>query len=52
MECLDCGLYPGWDAHDKRSLALAEKLGYRLDHPYTAYWVEDKVRRRQDASIN
>lgn len=51
-ECLDRGLYPGWDAHDKRSLALAEKLGYRLDHPYTAYWVEDKVRRRQDASIN
>lgn len=52
LECLDRGLYPGWDAHDQRSLSLAEKLGYRLDHPYTAYWVEDKVRRRQDMSIN
>ena len=36
LECLTRGIYPGWDAHDRRSLALAEKLGYRLDHPYTA----------------
>lgn len=35
--CLDRGLYPSWDAHDKRSLALAEKLGYQLDFEYTAY---------------
>lgn len=52
LECLDRGLYPGWDAHDRRSLALAEKLGYRLDRPYTAYWVEDKRRRRGNMSIN
>ena len=52
LTCLDRGLYPGWDAHDRRSLSLAEKLGYRLDHPYTAYWVEDKVDCRQDMSIN
>lgn len=52
LECLDRGLHPGWDAHNEQSLSLAEKLGYRLDHPYTAYWVEDKVRRRQDMSIN
>lgn len=52
LECLDQGLYPGWDAHNEQSLSLAEKLGYRLDHPYTAYWVEEKVRRRQDMSIN
>lgn len=43
LECLDRGLYPGWDAHDLRSLSLAERLGYRLDHPYTAYWVEARA---------
>lgn len=45
LECLDRGLYPGWDAHNEQSLSLAEKLGYRLDRPYTAYWVEDKARQ-------
>lgn len=38
-DCLERGLYPSWDAHDKRSLALARKLGYRLDRPYPAYEV-------------
>lgn len=52
LECLTRGIYPGWDAHDGRSLALAEKLGYRLDHPYTAYWVEGKVRDKRDLNIN
>lgn len=52
LECLKRGIYPGWDAHDRRSLALAEKLGYQLDHPYTAYWVEDRGRRGEDLSIN
>lgn len=44
LECLDRGLYPGWDAHDRRSLSLAEKLGYRPDHPYTAYRAEARNR--------
>ena len=52
LECLTRGIYPGWDAHDGRSLALAEKLGYHLDHPYTAYWVEEKVRDKRDLNIN
>ncbi len=52
LECMARGIYPGWDAHDKRSLALAEKLGYELDRPYTAYWVEEKVRYRRDPDIN
>ena len=52
LECLQRGLYPGWDAHDRRSLALAEKLGYRLAHPYTAYWVKEKVRYKRDPDIN
>ena len=41
LECLDRGLYPSWDAHTAASLALAEQLGYRLDHPYTAFEITD-----------
>ena len=37
LECLRRGLYPSWDAHDLRSVALAEKLGYHRDHPYPVY---------------
>ena len=37
LDCLSKGQYPNWDAHDLRSLHLAEKLGYQLCHPYTAY---------------
>ncbi|MNI84792.1 GNAT acetyltransferase [compost metagenome] len=37
LECLERGLYPGWDAQDLRSVALAEKLGYHMDYPYTTY---------------
>lgn len=46
LNCLERGLYPAWDAHDRRSLALAEKLGYQLDHPYSAFWVEEKARNK------
>jgi len=42
LECLSRGLYPSWDAHDMRSVALAEKLGYHLDKEYTAYLVKIK----------
>lgn len=37
LECIDRGLYPSWDAYNKASVALAKKLGYHLDHEYTAY---------------
>lgn len=37
LECCDRNLYPSWDAQNLRSVALAEKLGYHLDHAYTAY---------------
>lgn len=37
LACLERGLYPSWDAHDLRSAALAEKLGYHLDCPYPVY---------------
>lgn len=37
LECLQRNMYPSWDAHDLRSVALAEKLGYHLDYPYVTY---------------
>ena len=39
LECLDRGLYPSWDAHDLRSVALAEKLGYHRGEPYEVFWI-------------
>lgn len=36
-ECLKKGLYPSWDAQNKWSVALAEKLGYYFSHEYVAY---------------
>lgn len=36
LECLQRNLYPSWDAHNRGSLALAEKLGYQYSHEYTA----------------
>ncbi len=39
LECLSKNLYPSWDAHDLRSVHLAEKLGYHLSHPYVTYEV-------------
>ena len=39
LECLRRGLYPSWDAHHKRSLALAMKFGYKPAGEYTAYEV-------------
>jgi GNAT superfamily N-acetyltransferase len=44
LECLRRGLYPSWDAHDLRSVSLAEKLGYRMSHPYTAYIQKEFIR--------
>jgi len=37
LECLERGLYPSWDAQNKWSVALAEKLGYHFSHEYRAY---------------
>ena len=34
LECLDRGLYPSWDAQNKASVALAEKLGYHYSPMY------------------
>ena len=43
LECLKKGLYPSWDAYDLRSVSLAEKLGYHMDHPYTVYIKNDSM---------
>lgn len=40
LECLDRDLYPSWDAQNRGSVALAEKLGYHFDHAYVAYEIE------------
>lgn len=37
LECMERNLYPSWDAHNKESLALAEKLGYVFEKEYPAY---------------
>ncbi|WP_434309962.1 GNAT family N-acetyltransferase [Hominifimenecus sp. rT4P-3] len=36
LECLKQDLYPSWDAQNKISLSLAEKLGYHYSHTYPA----------------
>lgn len=40
LACLECGLYPSWDAANIVSLHLAEKLGYRPAGEYAAYEVD------------
>ncbi len=44
LQCLDEGLYPSWDAQNRISLHLAEKLGYEFDHAYSAYEVAGEER--------
>ena len=41
LECLERGIYPSWDAHDLRSVALAQKLGYHLDKAYVTYEIAE-----------
>lgn len=40
LECLKRNLYPSWDAQNKSSVSLAEKLGYHFDHEYKAYEIQ------------
>lgn len=41
LTCLEKDLYPSWDAANKGSLDLAEKLGYYFDKEYDAYAITD-----------
>ena len=40
LTCLDEGLYPAWDAANRLSVRLAEKLGYEFSHEYVCYGVD------------
>jgi len=40
LQCLDEGLYPAWDAANKLSVRLAEKLGYRFGREYICYGMD------------
>jgi len=40
LECLDEGLYPAWDAANKMSVRLAEKLGYKFSREYVCFGLE------------
>ena len=40
LACLDEGLYPAWDAANKLSVRLAEKLGYKFSREYVCYGME------------
>ena len=44
LECLKKGMYPSWDAHNRNSVRLAEKLGYEFSHEYAAYEVANEMR--------
>lgn len=39
LESIERNIYPRWDAANLASVALAEKLGYRFGHEYTAYGI-------------
>ncbi len=39
LTCLEKGLYPSWDAANRASVALAEKLGYREKGPYPVWYL-------------
>ncbi len=45
LACLERGLTPHWDAQNRISVALAEKLGYRYSHAYPVYFVPGHGKR-------
>lgn len=44
LRCLEENLYPSWDAQNRNSVHLAEKLGYEFAHEYAAYEVSSDRR--------
>lgn len=41
LDCLERGLYPSWDAANRASVALAQKLGYHEKGEYTVWYVNE-----------
>ena len=37
LECRKRGWYASWDAHNEKSLSLAQKLGYHFSHKYSVF---------------
>lgn len=48
LECLERGWYPSWDAQNRWSVALAQKLGYHFDHEYVVYEVCGNVPNQEN----
>jgi len=40
LRCFERGLYPSWDAANRASVSLSEKLGYLPDKPYVTYRID------------
>lgn len=47
LACLEKDLYPSWDAQNIWSVGLAEKLGYRFSHAYTAFEVTKEENKQK-----
>lgn len=43
LECLKRGWYPSWDAHNRWSVGLAEKLGYHFDCEYEVFEITNDL---------
>jgi GNAT superfamily N-acetyltransferase len=43
LTCLEKGLYPSWDAANRASVALAEKLGYHEGGAYPVWYLNSNV---------
>jgi GNAT superfamily N-acetyltransferase len=41
LECLNKGIYPSWDAANRESVALSEKLGYHFEKEYITYAIKN-----------
>lgn len=41
LECLERNWFPSWDAQNKMSVGLAQKLGYHFDREYTSYEIRN-----------
>lgn len=44
LYCIENNIYPNWDAANLESVALAEKLGYKMKKIYNAYYINNKFK--------
>lgn len=44
LACIDRGVYPRWDAANPESVALAQKLGYRLKGAYEVFTIKGECK--------